>query len=277
MGRPTTGPHRTFSSLAARFATSLRRARFRAGARVQMLLALLLTALLAFGTVYPLSARASSGYTNDEGVDTCDYPTSGDLNALWSGTPFFDYGWYLGGVNAKDYALCAPWTSSTLSTARSLCWGFTPLWDDLQAPKGCGPVYGDPPTRHDFGALAQMSITTTTAYNQGVASAHAALSAMTSAGFASYETVWLDVEGYDRTQQSCINAVNNYVSGWSATATIDAGVYGSASGSGVADWARISHPPFAVWISDPNVQINKELITSVPGGLSFMAPKDSLA
>lgn len=122
-----------------------------------------------------------------------------------------------------------------------------------------------------------MSITTTTAYNQGVASAHAALSAMTSAGFASYETVWLDVEGYDRTQQSCINAVNNYVSGWSATATIDAGVYGSASGSGVADWARISHPPFAVWISDPNVQINKELITSVPGGLSFMAPKDSLA
>lgn len=106
--------------------------------RVQMLLALLLTALLAFGTVYPLSARASSGYTNDEGVDTCDYPTSGDLNALWSGTPFFDYGWYLGGVNAKDYALCAPWTSSTLSTARSLGWGFTPLWDDLRAPRGAG-------------------------------------------------------------------------------------------------------------------------------------------
>lgn len=224
-----------------------------------LLIALTMVATLTALAAAPMPARAASGYTDDQGVDTCDYVHTYDMQDLWNNTPFNDFGYYLGGVNAADYALCAPWTASQLSTARTMGWGFTPLWDDLQAPKGCGPVYGNPPIRHDFGPLAQMSIDTTTAYNEGVTSANNALAAMAAAGFASYDTVWLDIEGYDRTQQSCINAVNAYVNGWSATAGvngIDAGVYGSASGSGIADWAHNSHPPFAVWIADADVYLN---------------------
>jgi hypothetical protein len=107
------------------------------------------------------TARASSDFTNRQGVDACDYPSSSDLSALFTGTPFWDFGYYLGGAEAKAVG-CAPWTSSTRTSARNIGWGFTPIWDDLQAPSGCGPVING--TRHDF--AARMSINTTTAYNQ---------------------------------------------------------------------------------------------------------------
>jgi hypothetical protein len=215
-----------------------------------------MTALLAVVTVAALSissqpAEAASGYTDHQGVDACDYPSTTDLNALWNGTPFWDFGYYLGGAEAAAVG-CTPWTSSTLTNARTLGWGFTPIWDDLQAPTGCGPIING--KRYDF--AARMSINPTTSYNQGVASANSALSAMGGAGFGPDDTVWLDLEGYDRTQQSCINAVNAYVNGWSTTADFDAGVYGSASASGVSDWAHIAHPPFAVWIADRNINLN---------------------
>ncbi len=208
-------------------------------------------AIVALGFVSPATVRAASGYTNRQGVDACDDPSSGDLTALYSGTPFWDFGYYLGGAEAKAVG-CAPWTASTLATARSIGWGFTPIWDDLQAPTSCGPVING--VRHDF--AARMSSSTTTAYNEGVASANAALAAMGAAGFGSADTVWLDIEGYDRTQQACANAVDAYVNGWSAAAGVDSGVYGSASGSGVSDWAHIAHPPFAVWIADVGVNLN---------------------
>lgn len=209
------------------------------------------TAAISILLGWPLTAGAASDYTDRQGVDACDYPSSNDLSALYAGTPFWDFGYYLGGAEASA-AGCAPWTSATRTAARNIGWGFTPIWDDLQAPSGCGPVING--TRHDF--AARMSINTTTAYNEGVSSANAALSAMSGAGFGSADTVWLDIEGYDRTQQACRNAVNAYVNGWSAAAGVDAGVYGSASGSGVSDWAHISHPPFAVWIANPGINLN---------------------
>lgn len=159
---------------------------------------------------------------------------------------------------------CAPWTSATLTAARNIGWGFTPLWDDLQAPTGCGPIVNG--TRRDFSQ--RMSINTTTAFNQGVTSANNARSAMTAAGFSPYDLVWLDIEGYDRTQSSCRAAVNAYVNGWSSIAGADGGVYGSSSGSGVSDWATLANPPWAVWMAWTGGAVNSVWnITAVSNSL----------
>ena len=207
----------------------------------------------------PPDAQASSGFTNGQGVDACGYPSGSDLNALWSGTPFFDFGYYVGGAEAAAGG-CAPWTSSTRITARNIGWGFTPLWDDLQAPTGCGPIVNG--KRITF--AARMSINTTTAFNQGVTAGNNALAAMANAGFASYDNVWLDIEGYDRTQTSCKAAVNSYVNGYSSVTSSSGGVYGSSSGSGVSDWWTIAHPPWGVWMAWTGGTVNSVWnITSV--------------
>lgn len=195
---------------------------------------------------------AASGFTDNQGVDSCDIPSTNDLTTtLWVGTPFFDYGWYIGGAEARAVG-CAAWSSSLLSTARTTGWGFTPIYDDLQAPTGCGPVING--VRYDF--AARMSISTSTAYSQGVTSASNARSAMTAAGFSTFDLVWLDIEAYDTTQAACKAAVDAYVNGWSATVQADGGVYGSSSGSAVLDWEAITSPPWAVWLANTGTAAN---------------------
>jgi hypothetical protein len=111
-----------------------------------------------------------------------------------------------------------------------------------------------------------MSIKTTTAHNQGVTAANNAAAAMTAAGFASYDQVWLDIEAYAYQITGCKSAVNAYVDGWSATLGADSGVYGSATGSQVNSWASIAHPPFMVWIAAWNLPSgNPNTVWSISG------------
>lgn len=202
--------------------------------------------LLAIGTGRALTtvgaARASSGFDTHQGVDSCFVPTTSDLTNFWSVPAFYNYGWYLGGAEARDVG-CAPWSSSLLSYAESQGWGFVPIWDDLQAPSGCGPLdkYG-----HRISFYDPMSLTPSVAQSQGQASGRAALSAMGSRGFSTIDEVWLDIEGYDTSQSACIQAVNAYVNGWDSIVTYDAGVYGSACGSDVNSWAGLEYVPQAV-------------------------------
>jgi Rv2525c-like, glycoside hydrolase-like domain len=186
----------------------------------------------------------ASGYDTHQGVDSCDVPTTTELQNLWADHPLFDYGFYIGGAEASS-AGCAAWTSTKLATARSIGWGFTPIWEDLQAPTGCGPVING--TRHDY--AERMSSNTTTAHNQGVTSGNSAMAAMTADGFGIADSVWLDIEAYDYSKTGCKAAVNAYVDGWSQATGVDGGVYGSAVSSQVDSWWSLSHQPFAVWIA----------------------------
>lgn len=188
-------------------------------------------------TVKPQVADAASGWSVRQGIDSCAIPTDSQLTALWSGTPFYQWGYYLGGATAAA-AGCAPWSAAKLSTARTIGWAFTPIWDDLQAPSGCGGNFSQ-----------RMSINTTTAHNQGVTSAQNAEAAMLAAGFSGTDQVWLDIEAYSYLTSGCKAAVNAYVDGWSQQLSLDSGVYGSSVGSQVDSWATIAHPPFMVWMA----------------------------
>jgi len=207
------------------------------GLRAVTMAAVLSAGAMLWSTVVAPATSASSGYSVHQGVDSCAVPTTSQLNALWAGTPFHQWGYYLGGATAQA-AGCAAWSASKLATARGIGWGFTPIWDDLQAPTGCGGSFSH-----------RMSINTSTARSQGVTSANNAQAAMLAAGFSSSDQVWLDIEGYSYTTSGCKAAVNAYVDGWSATLGTNAGVYGSATGSQVDSWASIANPPLMVWIA----------------------------
>ena len=123
-------------------------------------------------------------------------------------------------------------TTGFVSSVRGVGFGFFPIWDDLQAPCTTNG--------------ARMSWNTSTAYNQGVTSAQNAQAAMNRFGFASYDDVWLDIEGYDSPNSSCRAAVLAYVDGWDAVLgpALDAGVYGSADN--IDAYATLAHVSSAV-------------------------------
>jgi hypothetical protein len=98
-------------------------------------------ALAATGIATPVRAVLSiSGYSTHQGIDSCHVPTNSQLSEMWSGTPFYHWGFYLGG-NTAEYYGCVNWTNTKLQTAMDIGWGFTPIWDGKQAPAGCGHSY----------------------------------------------------------------------------------------------------------------------------------------
>jgi hypothetical protein len=142
-------------------------------------------------------------------------------------------------------------------------WKIMPLWDDLQAPPGC------------VGAHEHMSDIPSTAYAQGQTSARNAQAAMSAFGFATNDTVWLDIEGYSYTGnsnpggRSCQAAVNQYITGWDSIlggSVNDAGVYGSSVGSQVYTWASLTSVPNFVWIADSNLSPNSVWNINPVGG-----------
>lgn len=75
---------------------------------------------------------------------------------------------------------------------------------------------------------------------------------MTTYGFGSGGTVWLDIEAYSYTSSTCKAAVDAYVNGWDSILTplSDSGVYGSAVGSAVSASSTLTYKPNFVWIAD---------------------------
>ncbi|HEY3407091.1 MAG TPA: glycoside hydrolase domain-containing protein [Propionicimonas sp.] len=202
---------------------------------------------------------AASGYDVHQGIDSCAVPSVTQMDWAWSHLPVWSWGIYLGGATARGVG-CRAWTSSEMTSARTIGWGFMPIWDDLQAPCNTNMTY-------------HISTNTTTAFNQGVTSAVNAGAAMTAAGFLSYDQVWLDIEAY-AAAPGCTGsalttsraAVNAYVDGWSSQLGGDSGVYGSSQGSYADDWSTIAHHPAEVWLAAWDLpSANPNTVWGIPG------------
>ena len=89
---------------------------------------------------------------------------------------------------------------------------------------------------------------------------------MAAYGFATYDTVWLDIEAYSYTNSTCKAAVNAFVDGWDSVlrSSDDAGVYGSAVGSAVDSWSGLANVPDFVWIASYGVALNSVWGMSTP-------------
>ncbi len=181
------------------------------------------------------SALSASQYMQAQGFDKCEIADLTQLQTWWSSSPYDAVNLYIGGVNR--HCSNSDLNAWYIAQMHNQGWRFIPTWVGRQAP--CtGNSY---PYKFDYN--------TTTAYNQGVSEANEAADVAANLGLGVGNVVYVDIEWYDASNNSCRNAVNAFVSGWSGqlrAREYAAGAYG-ATCAGMSDWAGISNKPDAIW------------------------------
>ena len=155
----------------------------------------------------------------------------------WNHSPYGVWNLYIGGSNlgcrsANEAAIKAPFVSQLSQQG----WQFIPTWVGLQASCSSLNVY-------------KMSSDPATANRQGIAEANAASETVADLGF-SHSIVYFDLEYFSAADEACRTAAEAFISGWTAqlhSRGNQAGVYGSACGSGVDSYHTIANVPDAIW------------------------------
>jgi hypothetical protein len=214
--------------------------------RVQLIASAVLALVIAGPTAQP--ADAVSAIYEHHGFDTCAAPSSASMDAWWPGTPLEVVGIYFGGDDrgCAQPNLTAAWVTHQQQTG----WGLLPIW--------FGPQMGNPSCTNLHIWNSNINTNTTTAYNQGYAEAQKAYTAAVNLGFSlANMPIVYDLEAYSGGQSSsttCRNAAKSFMKGWAdylaqPTAQLS-GVYGSACGSHLDDFASNGNPPDFIWFAD---------------------------
>ncbi|MCP4544391.1 MAG: DUF1906 domain-containing protein [Chloroflexi bacterium] len=171
-----------------------------------------------------------------QGFDKCEIASLNQLQNWMTHSPYKAVNLYIGGSSRA----CANTglTASLVSQASLQGWKFIPTWVGPQA--ACS------------GYSSRMSYDSTTAYNQGVSEANAAINAAANLGLTladkSGTIIYYDLEVYDTTNVACHNAAKSFVSGWSSQIRAwnsQAGIYGY--GPAINSFASIDNAPDAIW------------------------------
>lgn len=219
--------------------------------------ALLLVVCLFVGSSLPADAASPGSSVNVSGrkwFDKCGVPSTSAMQTWWSFSPYYNVGIYIGGINAAS--ACQGSTSSWVSTVDNQGWSFVPTYVGRQAPCTTQNYY-------------TMAGDVATAASQAYDAAKDAETSANNLGFSRGTVIYLDMEGYNTSNQSCRSAVNAYVDSWIKTLKADgyrAGVYGSSCGSAMNDWAGIAHPPDDVWIAEWNDNTNVYGVSCINSG-----------
>lgn len=198
--------------------------------RRSLLAVLLILAALPPVMLQAERAGASFGISQRWGVDSCGINTVARAQAFWKNTPYSNIGVYIGGSAAG----CPMNSASFISALVGMGWQIMPIWVGPQA--SCS----------SFGS--RMSSNPDTAFQQGKTEAHASYLRLRSLGMSVDNTpVIYDLENYDTTNTTCVNAAKAFIRGWVTQAHVPtaqkSGVYGSTCGSGLANFATISPAP----------------------------------
>jgi photosystem II stability/assembly factor-like uncharacterized protein len=171
----------------------------------------------------------------NQGFDKCAVPTINQMQTWWIHSPYYAVNMYIGGISrACDQVNLTP---SWLNAISQQGWTLIPTWVGPQAP--CTDF------RH------RMSSNAAIAYLEGKDEADMAVSAALDLGIWGDMVIYYDLEGYFG-NTSCRNTVASFVKGWVERLHqlgYQAGVYGGACSSSIADWAEISPAPDNVWIA----------------------------
>jgi hypothetical protein len=208
---------------------------------VASLLSPLFLASSALFATQPAHAYPGGGAAfNGKGFDTCAAPSTSQMQAWWTNTPWSFVGVYIGGAAR---ACSQPnLTSSWMNTTYSQGWRHTLIWVGPQAP--CTTF------------SSRISYDSATAYQQGKDEAIKAYNALIALGITNSATgtpVVYDMEGYTN-DASCKAAVKQFLQGWVdqlavAPAQVP-GVYGSACNSYFSDLATMARPPKFIWAAN---------------------------
>jgi hypothetical protein len=198
--------------------------------RRSFLAVLLILAAIPPVMLHGQRADASYGISQRWGIDACGINTVAKAKAFWSNTPYSNIGVYIGGSAAG----CPMNSASFVSALVAMGWQILPIWVGPQA--SCS----------SFGS--RMSSNPDTAFQQGKTEAHSSYLRLRSLGMSVDNTpVIYDLENYDTTNTTCLNAAKAFIRGWVTQGHVPtaqkSGVYGSACGSGLASFATISPAP----------------------------------
>lgn len=178
--------------------------------------------------------------SSDQGFDTCAAPSEATMQAWSTSSPYDFVGIYIGGSvrGCRQDNLNATWVARVGQQG----WSFVPIWVGPQAP--C------------TGYHARISSDPATARSEGVREATAAVEAARRLGLTTADgtgsIIYYDMENFDTQNAGCRAAVTAFMSGWTQRLHElgdQAGAYGSACGSAVADWAGSNPAPDAAWIA----------------------------
>ena len=198
---------------------------------------------------------AGGGVLQGKGFDTCAAPSTSTMGAWWSGTPWAFVGVYIGG-SARG---CSQpnLTSSWFNTTNAQGWRYELIWVGPQAP--CTTF------------ASRMSYDLNTAYQQGKNEADSAYNALSALGFGTAQgtPVVYDLENYPNSS-SCRAAVKSFMQGWVDQLAVApaqvSGVYGSACGSYLADFASIARPPAYIVPADWDYNPSTSAMACISGG-----------
>jgi hypothetical protein len=227
--------------------------------RIVLVIACLISQLALWGGE-TTPAGAFSAIAQGHGFDTCAAPTSATMDKWWAGTPFFNVGIYIGGANrgCAQPNLTAAWIDHQQATG----WGLLPIW--------FGRQMGNPSCTNKHVWNSNISTNTTTAYNQGHDEGVAAYDAAVALGFdmANMPLIY-DLEAYSggtSSSTTCRNAAKSFLKGWADFLALPtaqkSGVYGSACGSHMDDFASNGNPPDFIWFGDWSNNTHTSVVTN---------------
>ena len=207
----------------------------------------------AASPTHSAAVAPAAGYVNGLGFDSCAAPSSSEMSAWRSGSPYASVGIYIGGVNraCAQANLTAGWVSSQAAAG----WRFIPTYVGLQAPgNGCGC----------------SAISPSAATSQGATAADDAAAQARPLGLSAGSAIYFDMESY-APGTSNTPAVLAFLSAWSSQIHADgylSGVYSSGS-TGISDlvsqYGTSYTEPDEIWIADWNGQ-QTTADQYVPGG-----------
>lgn len=121
--------------------------------------------------VTPTPTDAYSSISQKKGFDTCAAPSKSAMKTWWSSSPFWNIGIYIGGANrgCSQPNLTPSWVTYVQTAGQGGSWRLLPIWFGRQMPN-------DECQTDDVWAT-EISLNTTTAFNQGYAEAQAAFRA----------------------------------------------------------------------------------------------------
>jgi len=179
----------------------------------------------------PAQATPQSYPTIGKGGDSCTAPSTSQMQAFFSNTPYLVWGIYVGGI---DRACSQPnLTKSWVTTVTNQGWALLPIWVGPQNPCLSG--------------FDHFSTNTGTAYTQGQNEAKSAYNALIALGMAANSPVIYDMEAAGGSTTTCINATKSFIQGWTDQLAVPpaqpSGVYTSTCAGFLDDFAGNSPPP----------------------------------
>lgn len=236
-------------------------------------LGLLIPLPMAIVPTHSASAAEQEYLSQEYGFDACKTPTTAQMQAWWSNSPYFNYFGYLGGDNASNCG-GATFNNTWVQTVDCANCGLYPTmeWD-------VGFFWVGP--QHGVGDLCESSATqiynyyigtnTTSAYQSGYQNAVDLYQTVQTDGF-NYVGMPLtyDLEGYNDSS-TCRAAASAFMQGFAdylhAPPAQMVGVYGSTCSSELADFSSDGDAPDYIHGADPSTGYHTSTMSCVPSNL----------